>query len=305
MEENDSFLDKLDIDLNIKPNSKELLNNEENEINNIKKDKNEKSNELFNKIKNENKILFNEISELKKELNNIKMNVSGEKIKNISVKIMFIIMFIIIVLILSSTLILIIIIIRNKMEQKNETKTNEFIFPEIKSVIIEKSEENFILSEIEKRMNKKIKKIKKIYQATIDGGNPRNFHLICDFIPNTLVLIKSEAQRRFGGFTPISWRSVDFVSEIKDNRNQTFIFSIDNKKVYSLKKNSLTAVCHASFRGPSFGYFDIVIMGDPIREDKLRTNFGNYDHKGDRNTLSGENRDSRSLEYEVFQVKFY
>ena len=238
MEENDSFLYKQDIDLNIKPISKELLNIKENEINNIKKDKSEKYNELFNNMKNENKILLNEISELKKELNNIKSNVSGEKIKNISVKIMFIIMFIIIILILSSTLILIIIIIRNKMEQKNETKTktNELIYPEIKSVIIEKKEEDFVLSEIEKRMNKKIKKIKKIYQATIDGGDTKNFHLRCDFVPNTLVLIKSLAQRRFGGFTPIPWRSENIVAEIKDNRNQTFIFSLDNKKVYSLKK---------------------------------------------------------------------
>ena len=46
-------------------------------------------------------------------------------------------------------------------------------------------------------------------------------------------------------------------------------------------------------------------MGDPIREDKLRTNQEHFDYKGDINAISGENRDSRALEYEVFQVKFY
>ena len=219
---------------------------------------------------------------------------------------MFIIIFIIIVLILSSTLILIIIIIRNKIEPKNKTETNELIYPEIKSVIIEKNEENLILTEIERRINKKIKKINKLYQATIDGGDAVNFHLICDFIPNTLVLIKSEGQRRFGGFTPIPWRSEDYIKQYKDNRNQTFIFSLDNKKIYSLKKISYSAVCHYIFRGPCFGSHDISIFDDPIRQDKLRTSQNNFDYKGDKNALSeSKGKDIRALEYEVFQVKFY
>jgi len=302
MEEKESFLGKQDIDLNIKPISKELINIKENEINNIKNDKNEKLIDVINNLKNENKILFNEISEIKKELNNKKDNESEEKIRSTSIRIMFII----IILILSSTLILIIIIIRNKMEPKNTTETNEFIYPEIKSFIIEKNEENIILTEIERRINKKIKKINKLYQATIDGGDSRNFHLLCDFIPNTLILIKSEGQRRFGGFTPIPWRSEDYIKQYKDNRNQTFIFSLDNKKIYSLKKNSFYAVCHYIDRGPCFGSHDISIFDDPIRQDKLRTSQNNFDYKGDKNALSeSKGKDIRALEYEVFQVKFY
>ena len=87
---------------------------------------------------------------------------------------------IIIILIVSAIFILITL----KIEQKYRTEIIWFIFPEIKCIIIEKNEENLILSEIEKRMNKKIKKIKKLYQATIDGGNLLNFHFICDNIPN-------------------------------------------------------------------------------------------------------------------------
>ena len=41
-------------------------------------------------------------------------------------------------------------------------------------------EMRMIFSTIEKKMNKKIKKIKKLYQATIDGGDPINFHSKCD-----------------------------------------------------------------------------------------------------------------------------
>ena len=66
---------------------------------------------------------------------------------------------------------------------------------------------NIIYQEIEKKTNKKIIKLKKLYQATLDGGDPINFHLNCDNIPNTLILIRSEGLRKFGGFTPIPWKS--------------------------------------------------------------------------------------------------
>ena len=66
---------------------------------------------------------------------------------------------------------------------------------------MKEDEQNFIFTEIENKMNKRIKKVKKLYQATIDGGDSMTFHSKCDYIPNTLVLIKSEGKRRFGGFT--------------------------------------------------------------------------------------------------------
>ena len=97
---------------------------------------------------------------------------------------------------------------------------------------METGEENFIFSEIEKRMNKSINDLNKLYQATIDGGDPINFHKKCDNINNTLVLIKSKGKRRFGGFTPIPWKSKG--GFIDDKRNQTFVFSLDNKKIYNL-----------------------------------------------------------------------
>ena len=33
-----------------------------------------------------------------------------------------------------------------------------------------------ILEEIKNKMHKKIQKLKKLYQATVDGGDPDNFH---------------------------------------------------------------------------------------------------------------------------------
>ena len=114
-------------------------------------------------------------------------------------------------------------------------------------------------------MNKKIRKVKKLYQATIDGGDSIIFHSKCDNIPNTLVLIKSEGKRRFGGFTPIPWKSQgDYINEPE---MKTFIFSLDNKKIYHLK-NENDAVYHDKNTGPCFGGGrDIAIDRNPIKEN--------------------------------------
>ena len=75
------------------------------------------------------------------------------------------------------------------------------------SAIIKEEEINFLITGIENKMNKKIKKLKRIYQATLDGGDVEVFHKKCNYVPNTLVFIESEGHRRFGGFTQIPWKS--------------------------------------------------------------------------------------------------
>ena len=101
-------------------------------------------------------------------------------------------------------------------------------------------------------MNKKIKQLKKLYQARIDGGEPEKFHLKCDNIPNTLVLIESKGYRRFGGFTPIPWKSEDMQKYKEDSEMKTFVFSLDNKKIFYLKNKDSYAVCHNKNKGPCF-----------------------------------------------------
>ena len=177
-----------------------------------------------------------------------------------------------------------------------------------KSEIMKISDKDMLSKEIENKMNKKIKEIQKLYQATKDGGEPINFHLKCDNIPNTLVLIKSEDNRRFGGFTPISWKSVEGNNFIKDSENKTFVFSLDNKKIYYLKSIKENAICHNKDGGPCFGRgHDIGINRNPLVENTLYTHQYSYDYKGDSNALSEFNYSNRGkvIEYEVFQVIFY
>ena len=147
----------------------------------------------------------------------------------------------------------------------------------------------------------------KLYQATIDGADPINFHKKCDNIPNTLVLIKSEGKRRFGGFTPIPWKSEG--NFIEDKKNQTFVFSLDNKKIYNLKSIGYYAVYHNENYGPCFGWSDIEILENPIKEYKLRSIPDDFEYKGDKHPISEsdnsyKNGYIKAQEYEVFQVLF-
>ena len=278
-----------DIDI-LKNENKELrekLELQNKEINKMK----EKDNELIKKIELQNKEINklkkneNEINELKenvekqnKEINNIKERESENKIKELKKQILF--------------------LFENAIEND-------------KSVIMKDDERNMIFSEIENKMNKKIIKIKKLYQATIDGGNPIKFHSKCDNIENTLVIIKSKGLRRFGGFTPIPWKSNgDWVN---DPSLKSFVFSLDNKKIYYLKEGGYSSVYHNKNYGPCFGFgHDIGIEGNPIKEHTLFTyQSDNYDYKGDKYSLSEYkyDRDDRkklkALEYEVFQVIFF
>ena len=132
-----------------------------------------------------------------------------------------------------------------------------------KSVIMKENEFDLIHLAIKSRLNKEVKELKQLYQATIDGDGTINFHSRCDNIPNTLVLIKSAGNRRFGGFTTAQWSSHSS-GENKDDPN-AFLFSLDKQKIYSYKNNG-KAIYNYKDSGPCFGQFDIHIDRHGIQE---------------------------------------
>ena len=161
---------------------------------------------------------------------------------------------------------------------------------------------------IKSRLNKEVKELKKLYQATVDGDGAINFHSRCDNIPNTLVLIKSAGNRRFGGFTSAEWKSSSN-GEYKDDKN-AFLFSLDKQKIYSYKNNG-KAICDNKDFGPIFGSgHDIFIGKHGIQEKHLYTNESysdcSYNYNGDKNALSEDGKAGYiyAVEYEVFQVIF-
>jgi len=177
----------------------------------------------------------------------------------------------------------------------------------IDSEIIEKNDElDMLYSAIKERMNKEIKEIKKLYQATKDGGEPEIFHKLCDDISNTLVLYKSAGNRRFGGFTSQCWKSKN---HSLDDKN-CFLFSLDRMKIYNSKDDNF-GIEDYSNEGPNFirnGYYIININKNALREKTLKT--FETKHKNifgeDEHALSedGKFEGICAKEYEVFQIIF-
>ena len=163
-----------------------------------------------------------------------------------------------------------------------------------------------LYSAIKERMNKEIKEIKKLYQATKDGGEPEIFHKLCDGISNTLVLYKSAGNRRFGGFTSQCWKSKN---HSLDDKN-CFLFSLDRMKIYNSKDDNF-GIEDYSNEGPNFirnGYYIININKNALREKTLKT--FETKHKNifgeDEHALSedGKFEGICAKEYEVLQIIF-
>ena len=193
--------------------------------------------------------------------------------------------------------------IKNIINTANIIKKNTNIYDN--SVIIKPNEFDMINKAIKIRINKEIKEIKKLYQASKDGGEPVIFHTKCDNIPNTLVLIKSAGHRRFGGFTSTTWES----EGIEKKDKNAFLFSLDKHKIYPSKNKGNNIACLKD-RGPIFGIeYTIKIEGNPIKDKTLYTNESSskcFELYGDKNALSedGNKNYIYAIDYEVFEIKF-
>ena len=178
-----------------------------------------------------------------------------------------------------------------------------------RSVLFDVSEFEMVKLEIEKKVGQSVKGLKKLYQATIDGGECSIFHKKCDNIPNTLTIIKSAGYRRFGGFTTAEW---DTSGKFKDDKN-SFLFSLDRMRIYSYKNNGKAIYCHKDY-GPTFGAgYTIKIGGNPLNEKKLYTYeffpdgcsyIFNHDNSALSESGKGNNSSIYAMEYEVFEVVF-
>ena len=176
----------------------------------------------------------------------------------------------------------------------------------INSTIMEKDEFDIVYSAIKERINKEIKEIRKIYQATKDGGDSETFHKLCDGISNTLVLYKSAGDRRFGGFVSQCWSSDEQSIEDKN----CFLFSLDKMKIYYSKTKAFS-VENYPIGGSSFskeGFYVIQIFKNAL----INKNLGTYEIRhedifdGNKNALSedGNYKGVYAKEYEVFQIIF-
>ena len=178
-------------------------------------------------------------------------------------------------------------------EEKKEKEDIDF-----GQIIKNENEKKFLIKEIEKKLNTKIKGAKVIFSTKKDGDDPSTFHKKCDYKYNTLTLIEAVNNRRFGGFANLPWCSADVY---KDDKN-CFLFSLDFMESYQYKNDGKGVHSHPNY-GPSFGSrHDINIQEESLSGKKCYTDEGSFDYKSRNAALSGEKNYVQLKIYEVIEI---
>ena len=150
----------------------------------------------------------------------------------------------------------------------------------------------------DKLLKNKIFKPMLLYRATEDGDSSDVFHSKCNYVKNTLTLVKTDKGLIFGGYTTQTWDSSGYKKDDK-----AFCFSIDLHKVYRNKKTN-KAIYAGSGQSATFGdYFfcvyDKCLSNGGMMNDALNRNYDNQQKKNEIN--NGETHFGVS-EVEVFEV---
>ena len=192
---------------------------------------------------------------------------------------------------------------------------NKILNFEMNSVIIENQNELFFVYSSIKKYYKNFK-LELLYRATKNGDSGKDFHELCDNKPGgVLILIKTDKNLKFGGFSDAEW--VSFLDEKKPANGKNvcgkinFIFQINLRKVYELKffMKKLTSIFCRSDVGPCFGELgeDIWIKpnflsrGGLLHKDKEKGRKCSYDTQ-DYELNNGE-RKFGIKEIEAFWLK--
>ena len=98
-------------------------------------------------------------------------------------------------------------------------------------------------------------RFEKVYIGSRNNFNWTKFHAICDNISPTLVIVKSNEECIFGGYTKVKWNQTEgWVADF-----EAFLFRLKTSSLGAKKypvKNEKAIYCSESF-GPFFGPFDL------------------------------------------------
>ena len=178
----------------------------------------------------------------------------------------------------------------------------------IDSEIIKNDEEiNLLLERLKmsKLYKNTIPKFSLIYRASRDGDDPMDYYNKCNGAKNTLCVIKTKQNYKFGGYTETV---MDFSkgSDVKDP--ESFVFSLDKLKIYENKRKDSYAIDHCKgwgpiFRGDAFAVCDkkFFSFDNHIVGTKSQSNFGDMDQDYELN--HGEKYFSIK-EFEVFRILY-
>ena len=100
--------------------------------------------------------------------------------------------------------------------------------------------------------NSKDLKLKLLFKATRDGFSHFDFKEKCAGKTDTLLIAITNYDKIIGGFTPLPWENTDEHVYLRDDSEQSFMFSLDKKQKLRLISPE-HAICLAPDSGPIFG----------------------------------------------------
>jgi hypothetical protein len=139
-----------------------------------------------------------------------------------------------------------------------------------------------------------------LYRATRDGFKASDFHRLCDDHSGTFIVIKSQNNYIFGGYTSQTWNHCGGYKAFVDE----FLFSLTNPSCkptkHSTKDASYAIYCNLSY-GPTFGGgHDIYICSDSNSGGGMYSNLG-HSYNGSPDYFTGS-QNFLTSEIEVFKV---
>ena len=138
----------------------------------------------------------------------------------------------------------------------------------LRGIIHKYAEIDDVVSKIQDILLKGVK-FNLVYKAFDLDDRSETFHNKCDELEMSLVLIETQKDVRFGGFTRKSWKG----NCIKKYDNDAFVFNLDSNKIFDIIPNQPAIGCYPKF-GPVF-------FGCQIRiYDEFFKNGGTTCHKG-------------------------
>jgi len=194
-----------------------------------------------------------------------------------------------------------------KMQEEINTLKEEII--KLKKAIGKELNSDILTDKDEKIMvfnwikqNAKLK-FKLLFKATRDGDRISKFADKVKGKSPTLILIKTKTGYKFGGYTTVEWDMTGTYTYKKDEN--AFIFSINNKKKFNIKKgNEGYAICGDPNHFAFGGGHDLTIWDNFFSNDYSQNYSCNYSYGTSNYELTGGANKFYVEECEVYQVIF-
>ena len=151
----------------------------------------------------------------------------------------------------------------NKEEQRKREQPAD-IDTEIISNMLEKEFLVDRIKQIDYFKNSTIE-LKLLYRGSRDGFSCPELHEKCDGFPRTISIIKSDSDARFGGYMTSSYNK-NLFNWVHDDFD-SFVFSLDNMKIYNATKKANEKYHLGYYSGPHFWAFYVDDDSGERKED--------------------------------------